>query len=132
VLIGLVAVGAACGCDPLATGDDRPSTATTITVPTSAPMPSPSEIVVPAPPELPPVPAAGDAGVEAGSPASAGPRFDAGAIDNQSIKKALFERVRSGRASIDEIRMLKVACSQLGDRSCRDMASAALQKKLGE
>ncbi|MEJ7728891.1 MAG: FHA domain-containing protein [Polyangiaceae bacterium] len=53
-------------------------------------------------------------------------------LSNQSIKKALYGRVQGGKASIDEIRMLKAACSQLGDRACRDMASSALQKKLGE
>jgi hypothetical protein len=55
-----------------------------------------------------------------------------GALDNQSIKKQLYGRVSSGKANTDEIRMLKAACSQMGDRACRDMAAAALQKKLGE
>jgi hypothetical protein len=99
-------------------------------------MPSPSEIVVPAPPlpDLPPepTPIAADAGLDAGSAASAATRVDAGAIDNESIKKALLPRVQSGKASIDEIRMLKAACSQLADRACRDVAAAALKKKLAE
>jgi hypothetical protein len=133
VLIGLVAVGLACGCDPLATDDDKPTAAATFAAP--GPMPSPSEIVVPAPPppDLPPESAsAADAGAEAGSAASAWNPRDPADFTNESIKKALLPRVQSGTASIDEIRMLKAACSQLGDRACRDTASAALKKKLGE
>jgi hypothetical protein len=116
----------------MATDDDRPPATTTAAAqwPTSAPMPSPSEIVVraPPPPELPP--AAGDAGADAAS--ASNDDVPGGNLDNLSIKKALHGRVVSGQATIDEIRMLKAACSQLGDRACRDMAAAALQKKLAE
>ena len=48
------------------------------------------------------------------------------------MKRQLEGKVWGGRGSVDDIRMLKAVCKQLGDRSCRDRADAMLKKKLGE
>ncbi|MEP7120626.1 MAG: FHA domain-containing protein [Byssovorax sp.] len=45
-------------------------------------------------------------------------------------RKALEPKVFGGRGTIDDIRMLKAICSHLGNRECRDRASALLKKKL--
>jgi pSer/pThr/pTyr-binding forkhead associated (FHA) protein len=45
-------------------------------------------------------------------------------------RKALEPKVFGGRGTIDDIRMLKAICSHLGNRDCRDRASALLKKKL--
>jgi hypothetical protein len=37
--------------------------------------------------------------------------------------------VWGGKASIDEIRMLKAICSHMGDRACRDRANTMLKQK---
>jgi hypothetical protein len=44
-------------------------------------------------------------------------------------RKALEPKVWGGKASVDEIRMLRAICSHLGDRACRDRASAMLKQK---
>jgi hypothetical protein len=45
-------------------------------------------------------------------------------------RKALEPKVFGGRGTVDDIRMLKAICSHLGNRDCRDRASALLKKKL--
>ena len=45
-------------------------------------------------------------------------------------RKALEPKVYSGKATIDEIRLLKAICSHLSNRECRDKAAAILKKKL--
>ena len=45
-------------------------------------------------------------------------------------RKALEPKVFGGRGTIDDIRMLKAICSHLGNRECRDRASALLKKKI--
>ncbi len=52
--------------------------------------------------------------------------------DTEAKKKRLEPRVWSGKASLEEIAMLKALCSQLGDRACRDRASAMMKKKKQE
>jgi hypothetical protein len=59
-----------------------------------------------------------------GGPAVGGPP------DEDALRKALEPKVWAGRASIEEIRMLKAICSHLGNRACRDRAAAELKKKM--
>jgi hypothetical protein len=53
-------------------------------------------------------------------------------IDEAAIRRGLEGKVWSGKATVDEIRMLKAICSHMGDRACRDRASAMLKQKLEE
>ncbi len=45
-------------------------------------------------------------------------------------RKALEIKVFGGRGTIDDIKMLRAICGHLGNRECRDRASAMLKKKL--
>jgi pSer/pThr/pTyr-binding forkhead associated (FHA) protein len=60
-------------------------------------------------------------------PAGAVPQ---GLADEDAKRRALEPKVWSGKASVDEIRMLKALCSHLQNRECRDRAGAMLKKKL--
>ncbi len=53
-------------------------------------------------------------------------------IDEAAIRRGLENKVWGGKATIDEIRMLKAICSHMGDRACRDRAAAMLKQKLDE
>ncbi len=53
-------------------------------------------------------------------------------IDEAAIRRGLESKVWSGKASLDEIRMLKAICSHMGDRACRDRAASMLKAKLDE
>ena len=53
-------------------------------------------------------------------------------IDEAAIRKGLENKVWSGKATLDEIRMLKAICSHMGDRACRDRAAAMLKQKMDE
>jgi len=44
-------------------------------------------------------------------------------------RKALEPKVWGGKASAEEIRMLRAICSHMGDRACRDRAAAMLKAK---
>jgi hypothetical protein len=44
-------------------------------------------------------------------------------------RKVLEPKVFGGKATLEEIRLLKAICSHLGNRDCRDRASAMLKKK---
>jgi pSer/pThr/pTyr-binding forkhead associated (FHA) protein len=59
-----------------------------------------------------------------------GSTIPSGIAAEDAQRKALEPKVFGGRASVDEIRMLKAICSHLGNRDCRDRASAMLKKKL--
>jgi hypothetical protein len=50
----------------------------------------------------------------------------------ESLRRALEPKVWGGTATREEIKMLKAICSHLGDRACRERASAALQRSLEE
>ena len=52
--------------------------------------------------------------------------------DLDAQRKALEPKVYGGRASLNEIHLLKAICSHLGNDECRDRAFAILQKKLSE
>lgn len=52
-----------------------------------------------------------------------------GPPDEDAMRKQLEPKVWSGKASESEIKMLRAICSHLGNRSCRDRASAMLKKK---
>jgi pSer/pThr/pTyr-binding forkhead associated (FHA) protein len=69
------------------------------------------------PPSAEPVPS-----TPAPSPGGVG-KFDANAQ-----KKALLGKMYSGRASYDELRMLKAICMEDGDRACRNAAVAEMNK----
>jgi hypothetical protein len=51
------------------------------------------------------------------------------AMDPDAAARALMPKVWSGMASLEEIRMLKALCSQVGDHNCRDKAAAMYQQK---
>ena len=51
-------------------------------------------------------------------------------IDENAIRKGLEGKVWAGKASVEEIRMLKAICSHQGDRACRDRANQMLKQKL--
>jgi len=52
-----------------------------------------------------------------------------GPPDEAAMRRALEPKVWGGRASIEEIRLLKAICSHMGDRACRDRANAMLKQK---
>lgn len=56
-------------------------------------------------------------------PAAGGPP------DEAAMRRALEPKVWGGRASIEEIRLLKAICSHMGDRACRDRANTMLKQK---
>lgn len=49
--------------------------------------------------------------------------------DYDAQRRRLEPKVWSGKATEEEIRLLKAMCSHMGDRACRDRASAMLKKK---
>ena len=59
-----------------------------------------------------------------------GSTIPTGLAAEDAKRKALEPKVFGGRGTIDDIRMLKAICSHLGNRDCRDRASALLKKKL--
>ncbi len=63
---------------------------------------------------------------------TAGPSVNPSGIDEAAIRRGLESKVWGGKASLDEIRMLKAICSHMGDRACRDRAAAMLKQKLDE
>lgn len=64
---------------------------------------------------------------EAPLQAQPGAVLDSSAYPEQ--RRLLEPKVWSGKASIDEIRLLRAICSHQGDASCRDRAGALLQKR---
>ena len=63
---------------------------------------------------------------------STGASVNPSGIDEAAIRRGLEGKVWSGKASLDEIRMLKAICSHMGDRACRDRAAAMLKQKMDE
>lgn len=61
------------------------------------------------------------------SQAQPGAALDSSAYPEQ--RRQLEPKVWSGKASVDEIRLLRAICSHQGDASCRDRAGALLQKR---
>jgi pSer/pThr/pTyr-binding forkhead associated (FHA) protein len=59
-----------------------------------------------------------------------GSTIPTGLAAEDAQRKALEPKVFGGRGTIDDIKMLKAICSHLGNRECRDRASAILKKKL--
>jgi pSer/pThr/pTyr-binding forkhead associated (FHA) protein len=51
--------------------------------------------------------------------------------DEDKIRRSLEPKMRSGRASLEELRMLKAICSHQGDHACRNAAAAAIAAKSG-
>jgi ABC transport system ATP-binding/permease protein len=99
------------------------------------------QIQIPEPPPRPPVgpgggpinPTGGGTGLDT-TPTTPTKSADAppappGPPDETAMRKALEPKVWGGRATIDEIRMLKAICSHAGDRACRDRAGALLKQK---
>ncbi len=52
-----------------------------------------------------------------------------GPPDEAAMRRAIEGKVWSGKASADEIRMLRAICSHMGDKACRDRATAMLKQK---
>ncbi len=63
-------------------------------------------------------------------PATTGGTPNPSGIDEAQIRRGLEPKVWSGKASVEEIRMLKAICSHMGDRACRDRAAQMLKQKL--
>jgi hypothetical protein len=74
----------------------------------------------------PPPASPGGWGTEAPEPA--GETAQLAPPAEMEIRRRLEARVWGGRASQDEIRMLKAICSHQGDRACRERARAALER----
>lgn len=100
-----------------------------------------NEITIPEPTVKPPVGGPGPMGggpnpFDAPPPATAPtkapdapPPAAGGPPDEAAMRRALEPKVWGGRASIEEIRLLKAICSHMGDRACRDRANAMLKQK---
>jgi pSer/pThr/pTyr-binding forkhead associated (FHA) protein len=67
--------------------------------------------------------------VETGSPPVTAAAPAAGLNDYDQQRKRLEPRVWSGKASEEEIRLLKAICSHQGDHACRNRANAMLKAK---
>jgi pSer/pThr/pTyr-binding forkhead associated (FHA) protein len=52
-----------------------------------------------------------------------------GPPDEAAMRRALEGKVWGGKASVDEIKLLRAICSHQGDRACRDRATAMLKQK---
>lgn len=52
-----------------------------------------------------------------------------GPPDEAAMRRSLEPKVWGGRASLEEIRLLKAICSHMGDRACRDRANQMLKQK---
>jgi pSer/pThr/pTyr-binding forkhead associated (FHA) protein len=52
-----------------------------------------------------------------------------GPPNEEQMRRSLEPKVWGGRASVDEIRMLKAICSHMGDHACRNRAAEMLRKK---
>ncbi len=90
----------------------------------SAPMAAPPP-AAPRPVGVPKAPAP----VHAGGP-SASELATSGDRANALRAKAIYEaKANSGRASLQELRMLRALCGQLGDAACRARAGALIQQK---
>jgi len=105
------------------------------TAPTPGPGPNAGTGVYPTPGTAAAPPAATPDPTPAKTATSAAPTGGAvnpSGIDEAAIRRGLEPKVWGGRASADEIRMLKAICSHMGDRACRDRAAAMLKAKLDE
>jgi pSer/pThr/pTyr-binding forkhead associated (FHA) protein len=69
---------------------------------------------------------------KSGQPTVAPPATNPSGIDEAAIRRGLEPKVWGGRASLEEMRMLKAICSHMGDRACRDRAGAMIKAKLDE
>ena len=94
----------------------------------------PEPVAEPPAPTLAPAPALADPvkvarvpapAIEPPSPTSPSPSAPSppGLLDEDALRAQLEPKVWAGRASVDEIRMLKAICSYQGDRDCRDRAA---------
>jgi hypothetical protein len=88
----------------------------------------PSVIVVSTPGSLAPAPALDLAPSPSPDPSVGGVADEpkGGLLDEEAMRRQLEPKVWSGRASLDEIKMLKAICSHMGDHSCRNRAAAQL------
>ena len=62
------------------------------------------------------------------SPSAPSPAGGPSDVDADTLRAQLEPKVWAGRASVDEIRMLKAICSHQGDRDCRDRAAKLIPK----
>ncbi len=99
-----------------------------------------NEIQIPEPTAKPAVGGPWPGSVGASNPGDPGPAVPTaktadpppaapGPPDEAAMRRSLEPKVWGGRASIEEIRLLKAICSHMGDRACRDRASAMLKQK---
>lgn len=91
----------------------------------AAPLPPPPLLADPAPP--PPAPL--DRAPEEEPPTVPVP--PSASSEEMALRRKLEPKVWSGRASVEEIRMLKAICSHMRDLPCRDRARRALEGELG-
>jgi hypothetical protein len=52
-----------------------------------------------------------------------------GPPDEAAMRRSLEPKMNSGRATLDDLKMLKAICSHMGDSACRDRAKAAIKAK---
>jgi ABC transport system ATP-binding/permease protein len=66
----------------------------------------------------------------AGAPGGPHPPILQGPSGEDAQRRLLEPKVWSGKATVEEIRLLKAICSHLGKRECKDRAAAMLKQKL--
>jgi hypothetical protein len=119
VVLACAVAGAALAVGVVALRAPRPVIVEVVQAPGAAPvdpiLADPALLPPPAPVVVEDAPAAADA------PPSTSP-------DEAALRRQLEPRVFGGRASVDEIRMLKALCGHQGDRACRDRAAALLPR----
>ena len=59
--------------------------------------------------------------VPATPPETVKARAAAAANDSKTVKKVLFDKVKAGKGSVEEVGLLKDACTQLKDKACLAM-----------
>ncbi|MGK4000682.1 FHA domain-containing protein [Sorangium sp. So ce1024] len=99
--------------------------------PLPVPHNNPPSIWPPAPAPAPAPSASASAAASAPKAAESGTAQAGSPLDSSSYpaqRKALEPKVWSGRASASEIKLLRAICIHQGDVSCRDKATAALDK----
>jgi pSer/pThr/pTyr-binding forkhead associated (FHA) protein len=74
-----------------------------------------------------PAPSASSTVVAPLAPAAPAPELS----QEAAMRRSLEPKVWGGRASVEEIRMLKAICSHMSDAACRNRAAAELKKKQG-
>lgn len=111
--------------EELKTQDPKLTEKSTPRLPPRPEGPGPVAVPSPSPPQQIPSPTAT-------ATSKAADTAPTGALDSSGYaaqRKALEPKVWSGKASLEEIKLLRAICSHMGDRTCRDRAAAMAKAK---